>query len=70
MIACVGETLEQREAGTTMEVVAAQTQAIAGKYLKTLVTAYFYHYVVVCVSEIILVQILLDMMSNLPSCLL
>lgn len=31
VIACVGETLEQREAGTTMEVVAAQTQAIAGK---------------------------------------
>lgn len=31
MIACVGETLEQREAGSTMEVVAAQTKAIAGK---------------------------------------
>ncbi|CAI9293860.1 unnamed protein product [Lactuca saligna] len=31
VIACVGETLEQREAGTTMEVVAAQTKAIAGK---------------------------------------
>lgn len=31
VIACVGETLEQREAGTTMEVVAAQTQAIADK---------------------------------------
>lgn len=30
MIACVGETLEQREAGTTMQVVAAQTKAIAG----------------------------------------
>nr|KAJ0196691.1 hypothetical protein LSAT_V11C700355470 [Lactuca sativa] len=30
VIACVGETLEQREAGTTMEVVAAQTKAIAG----------------------------------------
>ncbi|KAL9238775.1 hypothetical protein vseg_013153 [Gypsophila vaccaria] len=29
VIACVGETLEQREAGTTMEVVAAQTKAIA-----------------------------------------
>lgn len=35
MIACVGETLEQREAGTTMEVVAAQTKAIAGIDLKT-----------------------------------
>lgn len=31
MIAYVGETLEQREAGTTVEVVAAQTKAIAGK---------------------------------------
>jgi len=31
VIACVGETLEEREAGTTMEVVAAQTQAIADK---------------------------------------
>lgn len=30
VIACVGETLEQREAGTTMQVVAAQTKAIAG----------------------------------------
>lgn len=30
MIACVGETLEQREAGATLEVVAAQTKAIAG----------------------------------------
>ncbi|CAK7325697.1 unnamed protein product [Dovyalis caffra] len=29
VIACVGETLEQREAGSTMEVVAAQTKAIA-----------------------------------------
>ncbi|XP_057523431.1 triosephosphate isomerase, cytosolic isoform X1 [Amaranthus tricolor] len=31
VIACVGETLEQREAGTTMEVVAAQTKAIADR---------------------------------------
>lgn len=30
MIACIGETLEQREAGTTVAVVAAQTKAIAG----------------------------------------
>ncbi|KAL3717782.1 hypothetical protein ACJRO7_003000 [Eucalyptus globulus] len=29
VIACVGETLEQREAGATLEVVAAQTKAIA-----------------------------------------
>ncbi|URD79183.1 triosephosphate isomerase [Musa troglodytarum] len=29
VIACVGETLEQRESGATMDVVAAQTKAIA-----------------------------------------
>ncbi|KAF2590912.1 hypothetical protein F2Q70_00040918 [Brassica cretica] len=29
VIACVGDTLEQREAGSTMDVVAAQTKAIA-----------------------------------------
>ncbi|KAH6802374.1 triosephosphate isomerase [Perilla frutescens var. frutescens] len=29
VIACIGETLEQREAGTTVDVVAAQTKAIA-----------------------------------------
>lgn len=33
MIACVGETLEQREAGSTVAVVAAQTKAIAGNFL-------------------------------------
>ncbi|XP_058099248.1 triosephosphate isomerase, cytosolic-like [Magnolia sinica] len=31
VIACVGETLEQRESGSTMEVVAAQTKAIAAQ---------------------------------------
>ncbi|XP_050203370.1 triosephosphate isomerase, cytosolic [Mercurialis annua] len=31
VMACVGETLEQRESGSTMEVVAAQTKAIAAK---------------------------------------
>ncbi|KAF3454699.1 hypothetical protein FNV43_RR05147 [Rhamnella rubrinervis] len=31
VIACVGETLEQRESGSTMAVVAAQTKAIADK---------------------------------------
>ncbi|KAF5930881.1 hypothetical protein HYC85_031754 [Camellia sinensis] len=31
VIACVGETLEQRESGSTMFVVAAQTKAIADK---------------------------------------
>jgi len=30
VIACIGETLEQREAGTTAAVVAEQTKAIAG----------------------------------------
>ncbi|KAK3020255.1 hypothetical protein RJ639_045579, partial [Escallonia herrerae] len=29
VIACIGETLEQRESGSTMDVVAAQTKAIA-----------------------------------------
>ncbi|XP_023007414.1 triosephosphate isomerase, cytosolic-like [Cucurbita maxima] len=31
VIACVGETLEQRESGSTLEVVSAQTKAIADK---------------------------------------
>ncbi|KAK4385418.1 Triosephosphate isomerase, cytosolic [Sesamum angolense] len=31
VIACIGETLEQREAGSTVDVVAAQTKAIAAK---------------------------------------
>ncbi|XP_057450842.1 triosephosphate isomerase, cytosolic-like [Lotus japonicus] len=31
VIACIGETLEQREAGTTLAVVAEQTKAIAAK---------------------------------------
>lgn len=29
VIACIGETLEQREAGSTIDVVASQTKAIA-----------------------------------------
>lgn len=33
VIACVGETLEQRESGSTMAVVAAQTKAIAERVL-------------------------------------
>ena len=41
VIACVGETLEQREAGTTMEVVAAQTKAIAGASLVLHITFQF-----------------------------
>lgn len=35
VIACIGETLEQRESGATMAVVAAQTKAIAGISLKS-----------------------------------
>ncbi|KAJ3668965.1 hypothetical protein LUZ60_010915 [Juncus effusus] len=31
VIACVGETLEQRESGSTMQIVASQTKAIAEK---------------------------------------
>lgn len=33
VIACVGETLVEREAGKTTEVVFSQLQAIAGTYL-------------------------------------
>lgn len=42
VIACVGETLEQRESGSTMDVVAAQTKAIAEKVSdwKNVVVAY------------------------------
>ncbi|MCD7468554.1 Triosephosphate isomerase, cytosolic [Datura stramonium] len=42
VIACVGETLEQRESGSTMDVVAAQTKAIAErvKDWKNVVLAY------------------------------
>ena len=42
VIACVGETLEQREAGSTMDVVAAQTKAIADriKHWTNVVIAY------------------------------
>ncbi|XP_072057788.1 triosephosphate isomerase, cytosolic-like [Arachis hypogaea] len=36
VIACIGETLEQREAGITMAVVADQTKAIAGTFLISL----------------------------------
>lgn len=34
MIACIGETLEQREPGSTMAVVAAQAKAIAGTFYR------------------------------------
>ncbi|PKA56395.1 Triosephosphate isomerase, cytosolic [Apostasia shenzhenica] len=42
VIACVGETLEQREAGSTVDVVAAQTKAIADRISdwKNVVIAY------------------------------
>lgn len=34
VIACIGETLEQRESGSTVAVVAAQTKAIAGIFIQ------------------------------------
>ncbi|KAK4846542.1 hypothetical protein QYF36_018854 [Acer negundo] len=34
VIACVGETLEQRESGSTVAIVAAQTKAIAGTFIE------------------------------------
>ena len=34
VIACIGETLEQREAGDTMNIVSDQTKAIAGRILQ------------------------------------
>ncbi|GMP23039.1 hypothetical protein CsSME_00000794 [Camellia sinensis var. sinensis] len=36
VIACIGETLEQRESGCTMDVVAAQTKAISGTYFNAI----------------------------------
>ena len=39
VIACVGETLDQREAGSTMDVVAAQIKAIAGILVTVLLCA-------------------------------
>ena len=36
VIACIGEKLEEREANTTMDVVARQLKAIAGKVILTL----------------------------------
>lgn len=39
VIACVGETLEQRESGSTMAVVAKQTKAIAGTISLSSLTA-------------------------------
>ncbi|CAN1808684.1 Triosephosphate isomerase, cytosolic (Fragment) [Linum perenne] len=35
VIACIGETLEQRESGSTMAVVSAQTKAIAAEKIKS-----------------------------------
>lgn len=47
VIACVGETLEQRESGTRVAVVATQTKAIAG----TLEQQYSHvHYLVLVLS--------------------
>lgn len=38
VIACIGETLEQREAGTTLDVVSEQTKAVAGTLMFPLVS--------------------------------
>lgn len=46
VIACVGETLEQRESGSTVEVVAAQTKAIAGAYLVPYESSILQHLIV------------------------
>lgn len=40
VIACVGETLEQRESGSTVAVVAAQTKSIAG--ISLLLTKHYF----------------------------
>lgn len=34
VIVCIGETLEQRESGATMDVVFAQIKAVAGSYFE------------------------------------
>lgn len=46
VIACVGETLEQRESGSTVAVVAAQTKAIAGTSLPLTKQDSHVHYLV------------------------
>lgn len=44
VIACIGEKLEEREAGTTEEVVYAQTQVIAGEQRKPFYLNYFKYF--------------------------
>lgn len=48
VIACIGEKLEEREAGTTEEVVYAQTQVIAGKYKRNIniFSLFFFFFIV------------------------
>lgn len=47
VIACIGEKLEEREAGTTEEVVYAQTQVIAGKYKRNInIFSMFFFFIV------------------------
>lgn len=48
VIACIGEKLEEREAGTTEEVVYAQTQVIAGKYKRNIniFSMFFFFFIV------------------------
>lgn len=58
MVACIGEKLEEREAGTTEEVVYAQTQAIAGerrrkkrRFIRVVLHLFLFLIVGVCVPE-------------------
>lgn len=55
VIACVGETLEQRESGSTMEVVAAQTKAIAGIHSTTIIRMQFYSFSIGATSSLSIV---------------
>ncbi|XP_028053944.1 triosephosphate isomerase-like isoform X2 [Camellia sinensis] len=41
VIACIGETLEQRESGSTKDVVAAQTKAISGSTIGFKLMSFF-----------------------------
>lgn len=60
VIACIGEKLEEREAGTTEEVVYAQTQVIAGKQRKKHFYFCFmlqYIYVYICIITLLVLWI-------------
>lgn len=55
VVACIGEKLEEREAGTTEEVVYAQTQAIAGerkkRFIRIVSHLFLFLILGVCVPE-------------------